>query len=491
MRLASEFATIERSTDAVVACEYAATLAAQAGDPERFATAMLESVRSLVALGRQAEADDQMDRADLQLRGRPTSRASAQLALMRTSAHMLARAFTPADESGAATIAAASAIGADDLLAEAHITVGINRVMRGDVDDGLAQVRIGIDTAASIGADRFVSLGYTQIGSGCGELRRYAEATQALRAGIAFADAREMLASVHYMSAWSARCALETGDWEVAGSEAGALLRSSTCRGISRFVALVTLGWLRVRRGDPDVAPLLDEALELARSTAHLQRLWPVAACRAEAAWLTGGLEDEVPLLDEAAALAARLDYPPAIEELAFWQSLAGREFDRAGASTARTPFGMSAAGDHAGAAARWAEIGCPYEEAIAHVLDGGPQPLLVAHQAFTRLGAGPMRQRTATLLRDAGVPIPRGAIAATRDNPFGLTRREIDVLAHVATGRTNPQIAGELGISAKTVGHHVSSVLAKVGARSRSEAAAIAARLGLASDVGTPNSPA
>jgi DNA-binding CsgD family transcriptional regulator len=245
-----------------------------------------------------------------------------------------------------------------------------------------------------------------------------------------------------------------------------------------------------MRRGDPDVAPLLDEALELARSTGHLQRLWPVAVCRAEAAWLTGRSETEVQLLDDAAALAAQLGYPPAIEELAFWQSLAGREIDRAGTSTS-TPFGLSATGDHAAAAVRWAEIGCPYEEAIAHVLDGSPQALLAAHQAFTRLGAGPMRQRTASLLRDAGVPIPRRAAAVTRGNPFGLTEREIDVLAQVATGRTNPQIARELGISAKTVGHHVSSVLAKVGARSRSEAAAIAARLGLASDGSAPNRPA
>ena len=92
------------------------------------------------------------------------------------------------------------------------------------------------------------------------------------------------------------------------------------------------------------------------------------------------------------------------------------------------------------------------------------------------------MRTRTAAALRAAGVPIPRGPIAATRQNPNSLTDREIDVLALVATGRTKGEIAAELGISAKTVDHHVSHLLAKLNVRSRSEAAVAAERIGLTS---------
>ena len=64
--------------------------------------------------------------------------------------------------------------------------------------------------------------------------------------------------------------------------------------------------------------------------------------------------------------------------------------------------------------------------------------------------------------------------------DPFGLTRRERDVIALLSIGRTNRQIAGELFISESTAGVHVSNILGKLGVASRTEAAGIAARLGL-----------
>jgi DNA-binding NarL/FixJ family response regulator len=78
--------------------------------------------------------------------------------------------------------------------------------------------------------------------------------------------------------------------------------------------------------------------------------------------------------------------------------------------------------------------------------------------------------------MRAAGVRrIPRGRRASTRRNPFGLTRRELETLEAIAKGLSNSRIGVELSISAKTVDHHVSAVLAKLGAPSRQEAARIA----------------
>lgn len=68
-------------------------------------------------------------------------------------------------------------------------------------------------------------------------------------------------------------------------------------------------------------------------------------------------------------------------------------------------------------------------------------------------------------------------AVAAT---PFGLTAREQDVLRLLAEGRSNPEIGSELFISRKTASAHASNILAKLGVRSRGEAAAIAHRTGL-----------
>jgi DNA-binding CsgD family transcriptional regulator len=73
---------------------------------------------------------------------------------------------------------------------------------------------------------------------------------------------------------------------------------------------------------------------------------------------------------------------------------------------------------------------------------------------------------------------IPAGARSATRAHPFGLTQREHEVLALVQQGHTNAEIAERLFISAKTVDHHVSAVLAKLGAPTRSAAASMATQL-------------
>jgi DNA-binding NarL/FixJ family response regulator len=79
----------------------------------------------------------------------------------------------------------------------------------------------------------------------------------------------------------------------------------------------------------------------------------------------------------------------------------------------------------------------------------------------------------------------PADPAAAEPESPsvaasLGLTRREAEVLALVAAGRTNRQIGQELFITTKTAGVHVSRILAKLGVTSRGEAAAVAHRLGL-----------
>jgi len=65
----------------------------------------------------------------------------------------------------------------------------------------------------------------------------------------------------------------------------------------------------------------------------------------------------------------------------------------------------------------------------------------------------------------------------STRNNRFGLTKREMDVLALLDQGLSNRDIGERLFVSPKTVDHHVSAVLGKLSAKNRSEAALIARR--------------
>ena len=83
--------------------------------------------------------------------------------------------------------------------------------------------------------------------------------------------------------------------------------------------------------------------------------------------------------------------------------------------------------------------------------------------------------------LREHGVRgVPRGPRPATRSNPAGMTTRELEVLALVAEGLRNSEIADRLALSERTVDHHVSAILRKLNVRSRAEATAEALRLGL-----------
>jgi DNA-binding CsgD family transcriptional regulator len=134
-------------------------------------------------------------------------------------------------------------------------------------------------------------------------------------------------------------------------------------------------------------------------------------------------------------------------------------------------------------------DYGDPYEQARARLpfaeallaADRREEAAAEAHAAretAERLGATPLLERVDALLRRARLttdPGPQGS-----GGPARLTAREQDVLRLLALGRSNRQIGEELFITGKTASVHVSNILAKLGAASRTEAVAIAYREGL-----------
>jgi DNA-binding NarL/FixJ family response regulator len=100
------------------------------------------------------------------------------------------------------------------------------------------------------------------------------------------------------------------------------------------------------------------------------------------------------------------------------------------------------------------------------------------ALEAFQRLEAARQADAAAALLRSLGV-----RPAAVKRNEGPLTNREAEVLELLGHGLSNPEISDRLYISRKTVEHHVGNILAKLGLRSRAEAAAYATRVKPASE--------
>jgi DNA-binding CsgD family transcriptional regulator len=92
-----------------------------------------------------------------------------------------------------------------------------------------------------------------------------------------------------------------------------------------------------------------------------------------------------------------------------------------------------------------------------------------------------PRRWRARAGLRQLGVPnVPRGPMTATKENPAGLTDRQLEVLRLLAAGMTNGEIASQLVLSVRTVDRHVAETLAKLGVTSRRQARAQAEVLGI-----------
>lgn len=242
---------------------------------------------------------------------------------------------------------------------------------------------------------------------------------------------------------------------------------------------MMVLGLVRVRRGDPEVWLVLDQALACAVPTAELQRLGKVYITRIEAFWFEGKKENAIQEARAAYNLALEKHHPWLLGELAYWRWKL-RDLTEAPQDIAR-PFALQIAGQPLEAAKVWQELNCPYEAARALFESDDANALKQALRIFEDLGARPMAQGVLQRLRDLGIKgIPRGARPTTKTNPGGLTSRELEVLRLLVVGQSDKQIAQQLQRSTKTVGHHVSAILVKLGAQNRVQASHEALKLGL-----------
>ena len=137
-------------------------------------------------------------------------------------------------------------------------------------------------------------------------------------------------------------------------------------------------------------------------------------------------------------------------------------------------PWAAGLRGDWRAAAEGWARLGDPYEQALELAESGETEPTLAALRLLDDLGASAAAAIVRRRLKDLGLrTVPRGPAISTRSHPAGLTARQADVLELIAEGLTNAEIAEKLVLSVRTVDHHVSAILGKLGVPTRRDAAA------------------
>ncbi|MFJ3672811.1 helix-turn-helix transcriptional regulator [Streptomyces sp. NPDC090106] len=432
-----------------------------AGDPEQARRAAREAVAVLEHAG-----DDRL-----------LALAVSNTAQLR----MLSDRYAEAVEHGERAIALARKAGDAAILSHALNNVGTARWRGGD-PGGRLQLEESLTVALDAGEVEDACRSYANLVWNLLDNLQYDEAERFLAPAMDLADRAEHLGFLNYLHVELALRRLAAADWDDAERHAEYGMRDFLP---ARCPALTVLARVRIRCGRPGAEQLLTEAHDIAVRTGELQRTGPVAAARAEAAWLRGDPRAVAAAAGPVHAQADPLPGVPYRAELGYWLTKAGHPVDLTGSPH---PYALQARGAWRPAAALWSAAGCPYEHAGALAESPDPADKLTALAALDALGAEPRARLLRAELRDLGVRhIPRGPLAATRGNPAGLTRRQLQVVLLLGEGLTNAEIAARLVVSVRTVDNHVRAVLDKLDAPTRRHAADRAARLGLLPEPGRP----
>ena len=372
--------------------------------------------------------------------------------------------------------ATATSLGLPAVLSDALNTEGCALAAQGR--DGLGPLRRALDIAVAGRLSEQVGRAFTNIYTIYSAQRRFAEAEPYYTEGVAYCDDQDIATYGTCLRGEWAIVMERTGRWAESAALNTELLKRAGPSPLNRLSLITTIGLIRARVGEPGAWDYLDQAAADADGTGEPQQIVPVRLARTEAYWLEGKTAEaarEAELADDVADRGDDWDRGA----VAVW--LRRTRSDRGPRHRIAEPYQRELGGDPAGAAQLWTRLGCPYPAGLA-LLDAGDEPSLrKALQIFTDLGATAAAALTRQQMRQLGVrSIPAGPRIATRAHPLGLTRREREVLDLVHAGLTNAEIAERLYISAKTVDHHVSAVLAKLDAPTRGAAASQAARLGL-----------
>lgn len=367
-------------------------------------------------------------------------------------------------------------------LAISHFVTGFAHALNSRIVKAEREFGTALDSASDVGLQDLKAHLSLDAAAVFNMVYRFGAAEPFLVEAIKVSRDQDIDSSLNNTMAHRGAAHLARGRWDQAADDSVWVLERPSASAAPRYRALLTLGLLRARRGDPEAVQAIEEALTLvADISTWAPSILPLAN-------LTAARLEVADLLErQPIGLTTALEVYEALLKQNFpWQAaLLAYRLWRAGMKRclppeAKGPYVWQIRGRPAAAARRWRRLGCPYEMAIAlSECDTVPE-LSLALETFQRLGAAPMAARTAGRLRQLGVRgVPRGPREATRSHPAGLTPRERQVLNLMVQGLRNAEIAERNRVSRRTVENQVSSVITKLGVRTRTEAVAEAHRRG------------
>lgn len=481
-RFAAEGYLTEMRGPAIESLQEALAIHRERGDLLKQGDTLRLLSRLYVCVGRTAEARTAAVDAVAILEQIPQGPELARAYSALTAFSMVASDLDETLAQGTRAIELAERVGDTEALVNALNSVGVVEVDYG-IPGGWERIERSLELSLEAELANDVGRAYLNLAALSTVHNNWARADAYIPPGIEYCRENGLEAWLNFLVGARAESELAQGRWTAATDTAKEILDlpPSDIRGL-REGALLVLGLVRARRGDPEYWPLLDEALSLVGADGVLQAVTPVVVARAEALWLEGK-SDEIGAETQAAyELALETGQPHFLGQLAVWRRRAavGDEVP----VEAAEPYRLELMGNWGPAAERWRELNCPYAAALSLADAGEEGPLREALDQLQRLEARPAAAIVARRLRELGVRgVARGPRPSTAANPAALTAREIDVLRLLADGLRNATIGERLFLSPRTVEHHVSAILSKLGVQSRGEAVAEAGRLGLLQD--------
>jgi DNA-binding CsgD family transcriptional regulator/tetratricopeptide (TPR) repeat protein len=473
--LATECAMIDRWERSAEARQAALGLWREAGDPLRVGDTLRLLSRTMWRLCRGQESEALADEARQVLEQLPPSIELGWAYGNLAAQHMYSDPGRSIEQARVAAVLA-ERFGDAGLLSDLLNTEACARLNLGE--DALPLLHQALQVALDADREEQAARAYSNLQATLGSAFRFVEAEQVAAAGLAYCDEHDMGTFGNCMRGAHLEIVMRLGRWDEAEAMCAAELEQRHLSPINRMGPLIIRALIQARRGQLEGPSQIEEAMRIAERAGDDATLAINRLATVELAWLAGDLEQA--RVDTKTALGQMPHQDPWLSgALAVWARRCGLEL--AEQPPAAPPYALELQGRWREAADAWLELGCPYDAALALLDSGDVEGVREALRRFDELGATAAVAQAQTTMRRLGhTVIPRGRRPATRADRFGLTRREREVLALVCAQLTNADIAGRLFIAEKTVDHHVSSVLAKMGVGSRRAAARMATEAGL-----------